>query len=137
MFVGEEAGGAAGFSSSAGDIHVVDISSLAEPREVAFFNVSGAGTHNFSVDEARGILYAAYYNAGIQALDVRGDLGNCTAAQKASDGRCDMRLMHRLMGEGLRDQTRPVFAWGVRYLDGVVYASDMLNGLWKLGALSR
>jgi hypothetical protein len=136
IFVGEEAGGAAGFSSSAGDIHVVDISSLSEPREVAFFNVPGAGSHNFSVDEARGILYAAYYNGGVQALDVRGDLGNCSAAEKASDGRCDLRLMKRLWGEGLRDQGRPVFVWGVHYLNGSVYASDMLNGLWKLDALT-
>jgi len=26
-----------------------------------------------------------------------------------------------------------VYIWGVQYLDGSVYASDMLNGIWKLG----
>lgn len=137
MFVGEEAGGAAGFSSSAGDIHVVDISNMAAPREVAFFNVPSAGTHNFSIDEARGLLYAAYYNGGVQVLDVRGDLGSCTDAQKSTDGRCDLRLMKRLRAEGLRDQSLPVYVWGVQYVNGVVYASDMLNGLWKLTALTR
>src|SRR5256714_8314216 len=56
-FVGEEGHGAVGASSS-GDIHVVDVSNFASPREVAFFHVNGAGTHNFSIDENRGILYA-------------------------------------------------------------------------------
>ena len=57
-FVGEEGPGAIG-SQSSGDIHVVDVSNFAAPREVAFFHLEGAGTHNFSVDEFRGILYAA------------------------------------------------------------------------------
>jgi hypothetical protein len=72
----------AGLSSS-GDIHVVDVSNMAAPKEVAFYTDAWAGTHNFSVDEPNGILYAAYYNGGVRALDVRGDLGTCTAAQKS------------------------------------------------------
>ena len=67
-----------------GDIHVVDVSNMAAPREVAFYTVPGAGTHNFSVDEPNGILYAAYYNGGVRAIDVRGDLGTCTDAQKST-----------------------------------------------------
>ena len=66
----------------AGDIHVVDLSDLTAPKEVAFYHVDGAGTHNFSVDEANGVLYAAYYNGGVRALDVRGDLGTCAANQQ-------------------------------------------------------
>ena len=81
-FVGEEGPGSIG-SSAVGDIHVVDVSNLTAPREVAFFDIPGAGTHNFSVDETRGILYAAFYNAGVIALDVRGDLGTCDAAMKS------------------------------------------------------
>jgi hypothetical protein len=27
-----------------------------------------------------------------------------------------------------------VYVWGVQYLNGSVYASDMLNGIWKLQA---
>ena len=65
--IGEE-GAARLFDQSSGDIHVVDLETLAAPREVAFFSVAGAGTHNFSVDEARGFLYAAYYNAGVHVL---------------------------------------------------------------------
>lgn len=136
LFVGQE-GPAAGFATSSGDIHVVDISNLANPREVAFFTVAGAGTHNFSVDEGRGILYAAYYNAGVQALDIRGDLGSCTAGQKSADGRCDLAKMNRVRGIGLRDRGVNVYVWGVHFTGNAVYASDMLNGLWKLEALAQ
>ena len=30
-----------------------------------------------------------------------------------------------------------VFVWGVHYDGNFVYASDMLNGLWKLAAIQR
>lgn len=135
-FVGEE-GPATGFASSSGDIHVIDVSTMGTPREVAFFSVPGAGTHNFSMDEANGFLYAAYYNAGVQVLDVRGDLSTCTAAQKASDGRCDLGLMGRSWSVGLLDQGSPVFIWGVLVANGAVWASDMLSGLWRLAPASR
>ena len=128
--VGEEQAGTVG-SVSAGDIHVVDVSDLTDPREVAYYHVTGAGTHNFSVDEERGILYAAYYNGGVRALDVRGDLAACTAEQRAGDGRCDLTLMGREIGVGLVGGL-DVLVWGVVYSGGSVYASDMFNGLWKL-----
>ncbi len=134
-FIGQE-GAATLFSSSSGDIHVVDISDLSQPREVAFFNVPGAGTHNFSVDEARGFLYAAYYNGGVQVLDISGNLGTCTLLQKAADGRCDMRLAGRLRATGALG-AGSVFIWGVQYTGNAVFASDMLNGLVKLAPVTR
>jgi hypothetical protein len=133
-FVGEEGPGAIG-SSASGDVHVVDVSDFANPREVAFFSVAGAGTHNFSADEQRGILYVAYYNAGVEAISTRGDLSACTASQKSADGRCDLRLMGRELARGLMDVGGPVYVWGVQLSGGKVYASDMLNGLWKLSAV--
>ena len=137
-FVGEEGPGTGAFgSSSSGDIHVVDVSDLANPREVAFFNVPGAGTHNFAVDEANGFLYAAYYNGGVRVLDIRGDLGTCDAAAKAADGRCNLQLMGREVARGLLDRNMPVFIWGVQQVGNHLYASDMLNGLWKLQAFQR
>ncbi len=132
-FVGQEGPGSVG-SSSFGDIHVVDVSDLMNPREVAFYHVDGAGTHNFSVDEANGVLYAAYYNGGVRAIDVRGDLGTCAANQReaANPGRCDLRLMGKELAVGLLDQPRTVYVWGVQYANNRVYASDMLNGIWTL-----
>lgn len=136
MFVGEEGPGSGSFSSSSGDIHVVDVSNMEQPREVAFYHVDGAGTHNFSVDEQRGILYAAYYNGGVRAIDVRGDLSTCTAEQKAPDGRCDLKKMGRELAAGLQNGS-PVYVWGVHFDGSFVYASDMISGLWKLAAADR
>lgn len=133
-FVGEEGPGAIG-SFSSGDIHVVDMSNFASPREVAFFHIDGAGTHNFSVDESRGILYAAYYNGGVRAIDVRGDLSNCGAADKSADGRCDLAEMGRELAHWPSD-VQPVYVWGVQLAGGSVYASDMLNGIWKFSEAS-
>jgi hypothetical protein len=133
--VGEESGPAQLGVSSAGDIHVVDVSDLSHPKEVAFYHVPGAGTHNFSVDEANGIVYAAYYNAGVRALNVRGDLETCSGTAQVTAGgltRCDLGAMGREVGRGLTDGQAPVYVWGVQLSDGALYASDMLNGLWKL-----
>ncbi|MEP6730133.1 MAG: hypothetical protein ABJE10_05830 [bacterium] len=140
-FIGEEGPGSIGVSSI-GDVHVVDVSNMSAPREVAFYTVGGAGTHNFSVDEPNGILYAAYYNGGVRALDVRGDLGTCTAEQKSlplsnTQPLCDLRKMGRELAIGLQDQANPVYIWGVQYLGGAVYASDMINGIWKLRSVAR
>ena len=137
-FVGEEGAGTVG-STSRGDIHIVDLSDLTQPKEVAFYHVDGAGTHNFSVDETNGVLYAAYYNAGVRALDVRGDLSSCPVSQQVTNAsplvtRCDIRQMGRELATGLANAGKPVYVWGVQYVGGVLYASDMLNGIWKMGA---
>jgi hypothetical protein len=132
-FVGQEGPGAVGASAS-GDIHVVDVSDLTAPHEVAFFRIAGAGTHNFWVDENRGILYAAYYNGGVRAIDVTGDLGTCHPADQVFTGRCDLAGMGREVGHGLLDGP-PVYIWGVQLSGGHLYASDMLNGIWKLDPL--
>ena len=129
LFVGEEGPGQIGLSS-VGDVHVVDISTITAPVEVARYTVLGAGTHNFSVDEANGILYAAYYNGGVRAIDVRGDLGTCTAAQKLTDGRCDLTVMGR--EKGVFAGTQNLYVWGVHTSSSGLFASDMLAGLWRL-----
>ncbi len=140
-FIGEEGPGSVG-TSSVGDVHVVDVSDMSAPKEVAYYTVASAGTHNFSVDEPNGILYAAYYNGGVRALDVRGDLGTCTDAQRSTPAKgttplCDLFKMGRELGVGLLDRGNPVFVWGVQYVNGAVYASDMINGIWKLRAVTR
>jgi hypothetical protein len=132
-FVGEEGPGAVP-TSSVGDVHVVDVSDMANPHEVAFFNLPGAGVHNFSADEDRGVLYAAFYNGGVRGLNIRGDLGECASNQQAPDGRCDLAKMNRDVAKGPAGVS-PVFVWGVHYTGGKLYASDMLNGLWRLSSI--
>lgn len=117
LFVGQEGPSVIG-SASSGDIHVVDVSDLANPREVAFFHLDGAGTHNFWMDEERQILYAAYYNGGVVALDVSGTLtGN---------------LADRLVSQVRPGGQGNTFTWGVQLANGFLYAIDMISGLWQL-----
>lgn len=117
LFIGQEGPGVIG-SHSSGDIHVVDVSDLANPREVAFFRLNGAGTHNFWVDEERQVLYAAYYNAGVVALDISGRLSG--------------NLSSRLLGQIRPGGSGNTFTWGVQLAHGSLYAIDMLTGLWQL-----
>jgi hypothetical protein len=132
VFVGEEGPAVTGVGST-GDVHVVDVSDMTAPREVAFFNVPGAGAHNFVMDEPAGILYVSYYNGGVRALDVKGDLGACEPQERAPDGRCDLRLMGREAAVTLQDRGR-VSIWGVAKVGGRLYASDMLSGLFTIDA---
>ncbi|MFL5402237.1 MAG: Ig-like domain-containing protein [Gemmatimonadales bacterium] len=118
LFIGQEGPGVIG-SRSSGDIHVVDVSDLHHPQEVAFFHLNGAGTHNFWMDEQRQILYAAYYNAGVVALDVSGTLS----------GNLSGRLLSQIKPGGNGN----TFTWGVQLANGSLYAIDMLSGLWQLG----
>ena len=37
----------------------------------------------------------------------------------------------------LKNQGNAVYVWGVQYQSGAVYASDMINGIWKLQAVAR
>jgi len=117
LFIGQEGSGVIG-SKSSGDIHVVDVSDLTNPHEVGFFHLAGAWTHNFWMDEERQILYAAYYNGGVVALDVSGTLA----------GDLSGRLLSRLQPGG----TGNTYTWGVQLANGFLYASDMLSGLWQL-----
>ncbi|MGH7553203.1 MAG: hypothetical protein ACREMQ_09295, partial [Longimicrobiales bacterium] len=130
VFVGEEAPGVMGANYS-GDVHVVDISDIERPREVAFYHVAGAGAHNFTIDEESGVFYAAFYNGGVRALDVRGNLGTCSDTQRSTDGRCDLKLTGREAATALTD-VGSVSIWGVAKAGNFVYASDMLSGIYKL-----
>ncbi len=118
LFIGQEGPGVIGAQSS-GDIHVVDVSDLRQPVEVARFHLPGAGTHNFWMDEANQTLYAAYYNQGVIALDVSGTLSG--------------DLSGRLIGHLLPGGPGDTYTWGVQLAGGSLYASDMLSGLWQIG----
>jgi hypothetical protein len=117
LFVGQEGPGVIG-SRSSGDIHVVDVADLTHPREVAFVHFRGAGTHNFWMDEQKQILYAAYYNGGVVALDVSGTLSG--------------NLSRRVLGGIRPGGAGATYTWGVQLANGSLYAIDMLSGLWQL-----
>ncbi len=121
LFLGQEGPGAIGFSSS-GDIYVVDVSNLAAPQTVAQYTLGGAGTHNFWVDEQAQVLYAAYYNGGVVALDISGTLSG--------------NLASREIARNKPGGDSGTFTWGVHVANGSVYAADMLTGFWQLAPAS-
>jgi hypothetical protein len=119
LFIGQEGPQIIGEVSS-GDIHVVDVSDLAHPVEVAFFHLSDdAGTHNFWMDEERQILYAAYYNGGVIALDVSGTLSGDLS-------------QNRLLSQVRFGEPGNTYTWSVQLANGFLYAIDMVSGLWQL-----
>lgn len=126
VFVGQEGPAVPSvLEGSSGDIHVVDITDMSTPVEVAFFHMDGlgapldsAGTHNFWIDEANEVLFAAYYNGGVVALDISGTLSGDLAA----------REIDRIRPGGAGN----TYVWGVHQSGNRIYASDMLSGLWQL-----
>ncbi len=126
VFVAQEGPSAIPVSST-GDVHVIDVSDLSQPREVASYRMNvdpQAGSHNFWMDEAAQILYVSYYNGGVVALDVSGVLSGNLAAREIA-----------------RVKPNPLaFVWGIQGSGGSLYATDMLAGLYQLhfggGALS-
>ena len=84
---------------------------------MAFYHISGAGTHNFWMDEPAQILYAAYYNAGVVALDVSGTLSGDLATKEIAR---------------FKPAPTNTFMWGVQVFSGSLYAIDLLSGFYQL-----
>lgn len=127
LFLGQEGPGSIG-TSSTGDIHVLDVTDLSNPVEVASYHHPDApdiggtarsvGVHNFWMDEAQEILYAAFYNGGVVAFDVSGTL--------AGD------LASRVIASVRPGGAAGTYTWGVQLSNGSIYAIDMLTGLYQL-----
>lgn len=116
LFVGQEGPGVVGKTSS-GDIYVLDVSDLENPVLVSQYHLDGAGTHNFWIDEANAVLYAAYYNGGVVAIDISGQLpGDLTAREI----------------DRIRPGDANTYVWGVMQHEGSLYAADMVSGFYQL-----
>ncbi|MGH7539721.1 MAG: LVIVD repeat-containing protein, partial [Gemmatimonadota bacterium] len=120
VFTGEEDFG------TPGRLHVIDVRDLAAPREVATFRVAGDTPHNFWLDEAGEVLYAAWYSAGVVAIDVSGELTGALEAQ----GR--VLAISQYAGAGVCQSGAGSCTWAPQLHDGLVWVSDMNSGLWAL-----
>ena len=117
-FVGDPSPPPGSEATHPGKVHVVDVSDMSNPVEVATFGVSGGSAHNFWLDEARGILYVAWHSGiGIRAIDVTGELRGGLELQGREVGRIEF-------SDGL--------TWAPQLHDGLVYVSDVNSGLWIL-----
>lgn len=120
VFVGEEDFGTPGV------MHVVDVSDLGHPKEVATFRVAGATPHNFWMDEDNGVLFAAWYERGLRALDVSGAL----LGELDRQGR-EITNSEYGIGSGCVGVTGTC-TWAPQLHNGLIYLSDMNTGLWIL-----
>lgn len=124
VFVGDEIIpanlGPPGEVTPGGYVHVIDVSDIENPAEVAFYEVPGAGVHNLWIEDD--VMYTAYYNAGLRAVDVSGDLQGDLRAQ----GR-EIAVLATTDDQAVESQP---FAWGPQVYNGLVYASDFNSGLW-------
>lgn len=118
-------------SDPRGPIHVIDVTDIENPRYVAKYEVPEAGAHNVWIDDD--VLYVAYYQGGIRAVDISGELRGDLYAQ----GR---EIAHFLPSAGPDEAARP-FApqtWGVFPMFGsgwtpigeTLFATDYNSGLW-------
>ncbi len=104
-----------------GLLHVIDVSEIGHPREVATYDPVEFGVHNlYAADD---LLYIGAYNGGIRVLDVSGEL------------RGELRAEGRVVGSlytGSLEGFRPNMAltWSAIPHNGYIFASDINTGLW-------
>ena len=120
VFLGDEIFGCPGCDGPRGYIHVVDVSDIENPREVAEFRLPEAGSHNLWVEDD--LLYIAYYQGGLRIVDVSGELRGDLRAQ----GREVAAFMTTPEGENT------TMAWGPQPYKGNIFVSDMRTGLWVM-----
>lgn len=104
-----------------GRLQVLDVSDLANPRPVAFYEPEYGGVHNVWV--AGDTLYMGAYNGGFRAFDVSGELmGDLRAQQR--------EMVHVNTADMGGRVQNTAMTWGVVVRDGLAYVNDMYNGLW-------
>lgn len=113
---GRKPGRAAGF------LHVIDFTDLKNPKEVAWFQVPFAGSHNFWIEDD--ILYAAFYNGGVRVVDISGEL--------LGDLNRQGREIAWIVPEDPDGYVANApFTWGVQPHKGHMFYSDWNSGLWS------
>lgn len=104
-----------------GFLHFIDFTDVDNPEEVAKFEVPGAGSHNYWVEDD--VLYTAFYNGGVRVVDLSGELMG------------DLNRQGREIGfimpsdpEGFIPNSP--FTWGAQLHKGTIFYSDWNSGLW-------
>jgi len=132
VFVGDEVyparqpayrGLTAGNSLTFGRLHVIDVSDIAHPAEVAWYEPTDGGVHNVWV--VGDTLYLGNYQGGARALDISGELRGDLLRQ----GR---EISWMLTADSTGHQPHTPFAWGAVVRDGNILVPDINSGLWIL-----
>ena len=120
VFLGDEIGTSDGMR---GFIHVIDVSDIENPHEVAKYDLPEAGAHNLWIEDD--VMYIAYYQGGLRIVDVSGTLRGDLYRQGREIG---FFRTEAAPGEGL--QANSANAWGPQIFKGNLFVSDMTSGLW-------
>jgi hypothetical protein len=116
LFVGQSWGNTGDILGTTGNLHVVDISDLAHPVEVASLHSTRGGFHDLVMDEQRQVLYAGIGSGGgVLRIPVSGTLAGDISSR--IDGQLDLsnNLTSRI--------------WSVALVNGFLVASDVDRGL--------
>ena len=109
-----------------GICHVMDVTDIEHPKEVAYYEVPEGGVHNvWALDD---MLVLGDYAGGGRVVDISGELrGNLYA-----EGREIARLWTG-DPEGYRPNVQ--WAWGAQPANGLIFFNDINSGIWitKLG----
>jgi hypothetical protein len=112
-----------GLGKANGRLHVIDVSDVTKPREVAWFEPKDGGTHNVWV--AGDTLYLGDYQGGLRVLDISGELRGDLLAQ-------DREIAHVHTGDAQGVLPNAAMAWGAFYHNGLVWVNDIFSGLWAI-----
>ena len=130
VFIGDEVyaahpyrGLADGNNLTFGRLHVVDVSDIMHPKEVAWYEPTDGGVHNVWV--VGDTLYLGNYQGGARVLDISGELKGDLLRQ----GR---EMSWILTADSLGHRKRAPFAWGAVVRDGNIFVPDINTGLWIL-----
>ena len=124
VFVGDEIFGCEEcVNGPRGYVHVIDVTDIERPAEVARYQVPEAGSHNLWVEDDK--LYVAFYQGGLRVVDVSGEL------------RGDLYRQGRELGWFMTEskdgfQPHSTMAWGPQPYKGNIFVADMNSGLWIL-----
>lgn len=106
---------------TSGYTHIVDFTDPEAPRMIAKYHVPEYGTHNMWIEDD--ILYQGYFESGVRAVDVSGDLmGNLY-----TQGR-EIAAFKPFDPEGWIPNA--AFTWGAMVHKGYIYFTDGHSGLW-------
>jgi hypothetical protein len=123
VFAAQEVKGAkdAAASRAYGRLQVIDVSDMANPKSVAYYEPEYGGVHNVWV--AGDTLFMGAYEAGFRAFDISGELRGDLRAQGREIGHVNTADMDGKVQNAAR-------VWGVIYRNGLAYVNDNQNGLW-------
>lgn len=106
-----------------GRLHVMDVSDINHPKEVAWYEPTDGGVHNVWVEGDT--LYMGTYQGGARMLDISGELKGDLLRQ----GR---EISWISTADSMGVKKRATFAWGAVVKDGNIYVPDINSGLWVL-----